>query len=428
MLVRTLYTLVLALAAPLLLFGLYRSKPNKPKFGQRWKEHFGITPPLTKTAGKAITAGKPIWIHAVSVGECIAATPLIKAIKAECPEQTIVVTTTTSTGAEQIEKLGDLVEHRYMPIDFSFAVRGFLRTIQPEKMLIIETELWPNTLHTVHSSGIPIIVVNARLSEKSCLNYARLQPLFNLIQPCLSKVLCQSQADAERFARLGIQQEKLEITGSIKFDIQISDTIKQKGKELRGKLGNNRPIWIAASTHKGEDELLLAAHQEVLKQHPNALMILVPRHPERFNAVFELSKKALFKTVRRTSNETVTEDTQVYLGDTMGEMLVLMGAADVCFMGGSLLGDKVGGHNMLEPAALGVPVITGPSYFNFKEITDELLSENGITISQSAKLNTILSQILSDAIQQKNASTAALNVVYRNQGSLQRTIELSSLS
>ncbi|ANS84169.1 Lipid IV(A) 3-deoxy-D-manno-octulosonic acid transferase [Vibrio scophthalmi] len=424
MLVRALYTLVLTLAAPLLLFGLYRSKPNKPKFGQRWKEHFGITPALTETAGKAITAGKPIWIHAVSVGECIAATPLIKAIKAECPEQTIVVTTTTSTGAEQIEKLGDLVEHRYMPIDFSFAVRGFLRTIQPEKMLIIETELWPNTLHTVHSAGIPIIVVNARLSEKSCLNYARLQPLFNLIQPCLSKVLCQSQADAERFARLGIQQEKLEITGSIKFDIQISDTIKQKGKELRGKLGNNRPIWIAASTHKGEDELLLAAHQEVLKQHPNALMILVPRHPERFNAVFELSNEAQFKTVRRTSNETVTEDTQVYLGDTMGEMLILMGAADISFIGGSLLGDKVGGHNVLEPAALGVPVITGPSYFNFKEITDELVAKHGIWLKSADELSEALITLFEQPHAREQLIAGANKMVTCNQGALKQTLQL----
>ncbi len=223
MLIRLIYTLLLALASPVLLFGLYKSKPNKPKFGSRWKEHFGITP-------KPKTDQRPVWIHAVSVGESIAAAPLIKALKKQNPEQPILVTTTTSTGAEQIEKLGDLVEHRYMPIDFGFAVRGFLKTINPKQMLIIETELWPNTINAVHNAGIPITVVNARLSEKSCRNYAKVQPLFNLLHPNLTQVLCQTESDAERFARLGVAKEKLAVTGSIKFDIQISDEVKQKAR------------------------------------------------------------------------------------------------------------------------------------------------------------------------------------------------------
>ncbi|MGI9832798.1 lipid IV(A) 3-deoxy-D-manno-octulosonic acid transferase [Vibrio vulnificus] len=374
MLVRLVYTLILALAAPLLLFGLYRSKANKPKFGARWKEHFGITPKLDGQT-------RPLWIHAVSVGESIAAIPLIKAIKAQTPEQRIVVTTTTSTGAEQIEKLGDLVEHRYMPIDFAFAVRGFLKAVNPAKMLIIETELWPNTLATVHKANIPIIVVNARLSEKSQQNYAKVQPLFNLIHPCLSKVLCQSQADADRFAKLGVATEKLCVTGSIKFDIHISDDIKRKGAELRAQLGQDRPIWIAASTHKGEDEQVLAAHRQVLESHSNALLILVPRHPERFDSVFELCQAQGFETIRRTQQQDVTDSTQVYLGDTMGEMLVLLGAADVCFMGGSLLGDKVGGHNVLEPAALGIVTITGPSFYNFEDIITEMKKDKIIFIA-----------------------------------------------
>ncbi|MCU8238253.1 lipid IV(A) 3-deoxy-D-manno-octulosonic acid transferase [Vibrio vulnificus] len=377
MLIRLLYTLILAVAAPLLLFGLYRSKPNKPKFGQRWKEHFGITPRLT-------SADRPLWIHAVSVGESLAAVPLIKALKAENPAQVIVVTTTTSTGAEQMEKLGDLVEHRYMPIDFSFAVRGFLKAINPTKMLIIETELWPNTLATVHKANIPIVVVNARLSEKSRSNYAKVHTLFDQIHPCLSKVLCQSQADADRFAELGVDADKLDVTGSIKFDIQISEELRNKGTDLRLLLGQERPIWIAASTHKGEDEQVLAAHRQLLATHSNALLILVPRHPERFNSVFDLCEKQGFDTVRRSGSSCITESTQVYLGDTMGEMLVLLGAADACFMGGSLVGNKVGGHNVLEPAALGVPTITGPSYYNFKEIVDELIQREAMNVCDNA--------------------------------------------
>ncbi|RZP58286.1 lipid IV(A) 3-deoxy-D-manno-octulosonic acid transferase [Vibrio vulnificus] len=414
MLVRLLYTLLLALAAPLLLFGLYRSKPNKPKFGQRWKEHFGITPKLDGQ-------NQPLWIHAVSVGESLAAIPLIKAIKEKTPDQVIVVTTTTSTGAEQIAKLGNLVEHRYMPIDFAFVVRGFLKAINPAKMLIIETELWPNTLATVHKANIPVIVVNARLSEKSKQNYAKVQSLFNLIHPCLSKVLCQSQADADRFAKLGVPTSKLSVTGSIKFDIHISDEIKRQGVELRTLLGQQRPVWIAASTHKGEDEQVLDAHRQVLETHPNALLILVPRHPERFDSVFELCQTQGFETVRRTQTNTIADSTQVYLGDTMGEMLILLGAADVCFMGGSLVGDKVGGHNVLEPAALGVPVITGPSCYNFKEITIALEQAKGIIVAESSLLGRKTQLLLSNSNEQTRMADAALKVVQKNQGALAQT-------
>ncbi|HAV6897434.1 TPA: lipid IV(A) 3-deoxy-D-manno-octulosonic acid transferase [Vibrio vulnificus] len=413
MLVRLLYTLLLALAAPLLLFGLYRSKPNKPKFGQRWKEHFGITP-------KLVGQNQPLWIHAVSVGESIAAIPLIKEIKEKTPDQVIVVTTTTSTGAEQIEKLGNLVEHRYMPIDFAFAVRGFLKAINPAKMLIIETELWPNTLTTVHKANIPIIVVNARLSEKSQQNYAKVQPLFNLIRPCLSKVLCQSQADADRFAKLGVPTNKLSVTGSIKFDIHISDEIKRQGVELRALLGQQRPIWIAASTHKGEDEQVLDAHRQVLETHPNALLILVPRHPERFDSVFELCQTQGFETVRRTQANTIADSTQVYLGDTMGEMLILLSAADVCFMGGSLVGDKVGGHNVLEPAALGVPVIIGPSYYNFKEVVDTLVTRGGSIITVNIS-ETILKLLVNIQLREELSENAEA-FVKQAKGSIKKTI------
>ncbi|MEZ8316915.1 lipid IV(A) 3-deoxy-D-manno-octulosonic acid transferase [Vibrio splendidus] len=378
MLIRILYTAVLTLAAPILLFGLYKNKPNKPKFGARWKEHFGFTPKLVSDAA-------PIWIHAVSVGESIAATPLIKALKQQHPDQPILVTTTTSTGAEQIAKLGDLVEHRYMPIDFAFAVKRFLKITQPNQMLIIETELWPNTLNEVYTAEVPISVVNARLSEKSCNNYAKVQPLFNLLHPCLTQVLCQSASDADRFERLGVSKEKLTVTGSIKFDIQISDEVRESGNKLRAELGTHRPVWIAASTHQDEDDQVLAAHKQVLALHPNAILILVPRHPERFDAMFELSQQLGFDTVRRTARHDIADSTQVYLADTMGEMLLLLGTADICFMGGSLIGDKVGGHNVLEPAALGVPTITGPSYFNFEEIVVAMKKEGIIDIARNSQ-------------------------------------------
>jgi len=416
MLIRFFYTLILALVAPLLLFGLYKSKPNKPKFGKRWKEHFGITPKLTSNQ-------RPIWIHAVSVGESIAATPLIKEIKKQNPEQPIIVTTTTSTGAEQIAKLGSLVEHRYMPIDFGFAVKGFLKAIQPKKMLIIETELWPNTLHQVSKFGIPITVVNARLSEKSRNNYAKFQPVFNIIEPYLTKILCQSQSDADHFESLGVAKSKLAITGSIKFDIQIADTIKEKAKALRSELGEHRAIWIAASTHKGEDEQILNAHKNVLESYPDALLIIVPRHPERFDSVVQLCQSSGFTATRRTNADIQScAKSQVYVGDTMGEMLILIGAADVCFMAGSLIGEKVGGHNVLEPAAIGVPVITGPSYYNFTEIVKTLESQNGILILQPEQIAKSVNQLFCHPEQRKSQVDNANIVVSNNQGSLARTI------
>jgi 3-deoxy-D-manno-octulosonic-acid transferase len=415
MLVRFFYTLFLALVAPLLLFGLYKSKPNKPKFGTRWKEHFGITPKLTSNQ-------RPIWIHAVSVGESIAATPLIKEIKKQNPEQPIIVTTTTSTGAEQIEKLGSLVEHRYMPIDFGFAVKGFLKAIQPKKMLIIETELWPNTLHQVSKFGVPITVVNARLSEKSRNNYAKFQPVFNIIEPYLTKILCQSQSDADHFESLGVTKSKLAITGSIKFDIQIANTIKEKAKALRSELGEHRPIWIAASTHKGEDEQILNAHKNVLEIYPDALLIIVPRHPERFDSVVQLCQSSGFTTARRTNADIHScEKSQVYVGDTMGEMLILIGAADICFMGGSLIGDKVGGHNVLEPAALGIPTISGPSYFNFKEIVENMLKAEAITIVNSSELSKQLNSMFTNSDSLHAQITNAKSIVEKNVGAISRT-------
>ncbi|MEZ9449316.1 lipid IV(A) 3-deoxy-D-manno-octulosonic acid transferase [Vibrio splendidus] len=415
MLIRLFYTLILSLASPLLLYGLYKSKPGKPSFGQRWKEHFGITP---QTQGKS-----PIWIHAVSVGESIAAMPVIKQLKQRDPNQAIIVTTTTSTGAEQIEKLGDLVEHRYMPIDFPWCVRGFLKTVQPKQMLIMETELWPNTLHCVAKAGIPISVLNARLSERSCQRYAKFQAVFDLLAKNLSQVLCQYPSDAGRFIRLGLDKTSVHVTGSIKFDIEVSAEQVSKGKALREQIGFERSVWIAASTHQGEDEIILDAHKQFLRDNPNALLMIVPRHPERFNQVTELAKQHEFNTVTRTSQQPIASDVEVYIADTMGEMLTLLGGADVCFMGGSLVGDKVGGHNLLEPAALQLPLLNGPSYFNFSEITDKLLEANAVVICQDSQdIVGQLEQLFKQSELRKTKGLAAYQVVEQNRGALLNTL------
>jgi len=414
--IRWIYSVLLAVAAPFLLVSLYKKKPGKPPFGQRWKEHWGITPKVNAT--------NPIWIHAVSVGESIAVTPIIRELKARHPDLPIVVTTTTSTGAEQIAKLGDLVTHRYMPLDFAWCVRGFLKAVNPSKMLIVETELWPNTLHTVAKAGIPITVINARLSERSCQRYQKFQSVFNLLAQNLTQVLCQYQSDAERFIRLGLRPDKVHVTGSVKFDIQVSKEQIKAGQALREQLGINRPVWIAASTHQGEDEIILEAHQSLLQSHSNALLILVPRHPERFNSVAELCNQKGFTIVRRTDDKAYDSNTQIYLADTMGEMMTLIGASDVCFMGGSLLGDKVGGHNFIEPAALKKPCLTGPSYFNFADIAQQLIHVDALRVATTASdISHHLAQWLNAPTERLRLGHEAANVVKKNQGALKRTLD-----
>ncbi|ELI5735278.1 lipid IV(A) 3-deoxy-D-manno-octulosonic acid transferase [Vibrio fluvialis] len=415
--IRALYTLCLMFAAPFLMWGLYRNKPGKPSVGKRWREHFGFTPPLQ-------IQQPPIWIHAVSVGETIAVTPLLKKLKARYPQTQILITTTTPTGAEQAQKLAGIAEHRYMPFDFPFALKRFIHQVKPSQLLIMETELWPNTLHTVAKAGIPITVINARLSERSCRRYAKFQAIFDLLAKNLSQILCQYPDDAKRFIRLGVDPEKIQVTGSIKFDIEISPNVKQDGNKLRQYLGINRPVWIAASTHQGEDEQVLSAHLSILEHHPEALLILVPRHPERFSATYDLSSK-YFPTERRTQNnsELLNENIKVYLGDTMGEMLTLMEACDVCFMGGSLLGNKVGGHNMLEPAALGKYILTGPSYYNFSDIVQEMLGFNAITVIHTPEeMAQTISELFEVLKMDEQIESPSLLFIKQNQGSIDKTL------
>lgn len=414
--IRILYTIVLTLLAPFLLLSLYKKKEGKPSFGPRWKEHFGRTPELK-------TAERPLWIHAVSVGESIAAIPIIKELKKQFPELPILVTTTTSTGADQIAKLGKLVEHRYMPLDFPFAVKRFLKATHPRAFLIMETELWPNTLHLVSGAGIPIALLNARLSENSCRNYKKIKPLFDLLAEKLDLVLCQYTSDAEHFMQLGLPKDKVQVTGSVKFDISISEDIKTQAQQLRQFLGHDRPVWIAASTHPGEDDQIFNVHKRVLKQIPEALLVIVPRHPERFIPVTNMANDYQFTNITRSSKEPVSSDTQVYIGDTMGEMLTLIGASDICFMAGSLIGDKVGGHNVLEPAALGKSTITGPSYFNFKNIVEELVEQEGcIIVDSQEQLNSIIIELFENSRKRQAMGRKAEKYIDLNSGSVKKII------
>ncbi|NGN99184.1 3-deoxy-D-manno-octulosonic acid transferase [Grimontia sp. S25] len=417
MLARFIYTLLLAIVSPVLLWSLYRRRTNKPRIGNRWKEHWGYTPTLQ---GK-----KPLWIHAVSVGEVLAVSPLIRELKQKEPSLPVLLTTTTSTGAVQAEKLGTLVEHRYMPIDFSHCINRFLKTVKPRALIIVETELWPNTLHTVHQNGIPVTVINARLSERSASGYRKIQPLFNVISNSLSEVLCLHQDDKQRFIQLGVDGAKVYVSGSIKYDLSITPETLIKGQRLRYLLGPDRPIWIAASTHKGEDEKMLNIHRRILEKSPNTLLVLVPRHPERFDDVERLCHQQALQTVRRShTDEKVTAQTQVYLGDTMGELLVMLECADITVMGGSLIGDKVGGHNLLEPATLGKPSLIGPSFFNFTDVTNQL-SDAGATnvCADETVIAERLFELFTNPQKRLAMSIAAEEVVQKNKGAIAFTID-----
>lgn len=408
---RLLYNLLIHLGLPLALLALYKPKKGKPGFGARWAEHLGRTPASGQEA--------PLWIHAVSVGETLAISPFIRALKAERPDLPILLTTTTRTGAEQAAKLGDLVMHRYAPLDYPWAVAAFLKCIKPRALWVMETELWPNWLAACEARHLPVTIINARLSERSCQRYARFQGAFDTLSRPLTHLLCQHQDDAERFARLGIGRERLAVTGSIKFDIQLGDEVQARGHALRQQLGQSRPAWIAASTHQGEDEQVLAAFDLVLQRHPRALLILVPRHPERFDRVAELC--APYGCVRRTGGAPIRETDKVYLGDTMGELPLMLAAADVAFVGGSLV--KVGGHNLLEPAALGKPCLTGPAYFNFSDITRQLVAQGGAAlVADAAALGEKVSELLADEGERRQMGEQARAVVLRNQGALARTL------
>ena len=418
---RFLYTLLLALAAPLLLFKLYRNKIGKPKIGKRWVEHFGITAPLTIASDH-----KPIWLHAVSVGETIAAKPIISMLRAKYPQVPIVITTTTTTGAEIAAKIANevtLVEHRYMPIDFTFAVNGFIAAIKPRILLIMETELWPNTLSAAQSAGLNVIVINARLSKNAVSKYRKVLPLFASISANIDHICCQFQQDAARFAKLGVEQQKLSVHGSVKFDLAHFDSNQAAVVALKQQIAK-RPTWIASSTHEGEDEIILAAHQQVLAKVPKALLILVPRHPERFDAVSSLVESQHLRLIRRSTQFPI-ENAQVFLADTMGEMMTMFAVSNVAFIGGSLLGEKVGGHNLLEPASLGKPLLTGSSYFNFQIIGDELVDSSACKLCNNAEeIAQNVLELFSNSALSEQMGKAALAVVEKNKGAVSSTLNI----
>lgn len=359
--------------------------------------------------------------HCVSVGEVLTALPLIKQYQAHHPEQKLLITTTTFTGYQEVKKaFADNIDHRFLPLDFIIFTKLFFARNNIQHLNIIETELWPSLLQQAKRHNAQITLINARLSQRSAKRYLKFPRSAFWLVSHLDKVLTQHQDDAARFIQLGINKEKIAITGSIKFDIEI-DAEKQKQGELLKKLCHHSPVILAASTHKGEDEIMLAAFKRVQQTEKNALLIIVPRHPERFNTVFHLAEKQAFKTFRKTECQLPPQECQVYIGDTMGEMVIYLSLADIVIMGGSFV--PVGGHNLLEPAALKKPAITGPFNFNFTDITEQLITVGHTTKveNQQQLTETLLNQCLHPDKLTKQGELG-LKVVKANQGALRKTL------
>lgn len=412
---RVLYTALFYLLIPLILARLWWRGRRAPAYRRRWRERFGWFP--------APVAQPAIWVHAVSVGETIAAAPLIHGLRARFPDHRLVVTTTTPTGSERVRALfGASVFHVYGPYDTPCCVGRFLDRVRPALTVVMETELWPNLIHSCYRRGIPVAVANARLSARSARGYGRLGELTRGMLAEVRLVLAQHAADGERFVALGLPPERLTVTGSIKFDITLDAALQAQAATLRASAGPRTLCWIAASTHAGEDEAMLAAHQRLCQAFPDALLVLVPRHPERFDEVARLIEASEFRWQRRSATPAaIATSTQVLLGDTMGELLLLLGCADVAFVGGSLV--ERGGHNTLEPAAWGLPVLTGPSDFNFSEIS-RLLSEAGgqMQVATAAALADELCLLAAQPALRAQRGGAARAVVEANRGALARQL------
>jgi len=412
---RYLYTFVLYLALPLILLRLKWKARRAPAYSKRWKERFGFY--------KSQKLNDSIWFHTVSYGEAVAALPLIKKTLAEHPDKNVVVTTMTPTGSDCITKnIGDSVHHVYIPYDFPSAIKRFIKHFDPKIAVIMETELWPNLLHFTYKKNIPILLANARLSIKSMKGYQRIS---KLIKPALNKITtiaAQSKIDAKHFTQLGVSDNKIIITGNIKYDLEIPVDITEQSEKLRNIWGSDRLVWIAASTHQGEDEKVLTAFKKILITLPNTLLLLVPRHPERFEQVAKLCQQQGFNTNTYSNVEQTTPNTQVIVGDVMGKMLLFYSASNVAFVGGSLA--NIGGHNPIEPASLSVPVVTGPHTFNFTEISHTLKNAGAMfEINNEEELADKTLALLQDQTLAKEAGESGLEVVKQSRGALSKHLK-----
>jgi 3-deoxy-D-manno-octulosonic-acid transferase len=415
--VRQLYSALHYLALPYIFLRLAWRGHRDPGYWERWGERFGRIPPLS---GEQQT----LWIHAVSVGEVQAAVPLVRALRSGGRDLRIVVTTTTPTGQERVRQaLGNSVLHRYAPYDLPGAVRRFLERVRPRLVIIMETELWPNILHQCARRGIPVLLANARLSEQSAASYRRVATTAGRMLASISCIAAQTRQDAMRLVSLGARPDRVRVTGNTKFDVRLPASLSEEAQVLRRCFGVDRGVWIAASTHDGEEQQVLQAFETVQEALPDSLLVLVPRHPERAAPVAALARKLGHVTAMRSESPVSCGHASVFIGDTMGELPLFYAASDVAFVGGSLVPE--GGHNMLEPAALGIPVVFGPHVHDVAEISERLMEAGaGRKVADNRALATAVVEYLNDANLRHVTGQRGRQFVKENRGALNLVMEL----
>lgn len=415
---RLVYSALLYLLTPLVLLHLLWRGLREPGYWRRVPERFGFVARRPE--------GAAVWVHAVSVGESVAALPLIKRLVERNPPGSVLVTATTPSGAERVRAaLGDRVAHAYAPYDLPGAVARFLDRARPRRAIVMETELWPNLYRALARRHVPIVIANARLSPRSMARYLRVRALARETLSHCAAIAAQSAADAARFRALGADPARVHVPGNLKFDLEMPEELVGAGRALRARWGAARPAWIAASTHEGEEDAALRAHRILLARYRDAVLILVPRHPQRFDAVARLAEGSGLRCVRRSAivADTPLDTMQVLVGDSMGELPLYFGAADIAFVGGSLV--EVGGHNVLEPASLGLPVLFGPYMFNFEQAR-ALLLERGAArqIDGVPGLEPALSKLFHEPAQREAMGRAGREVLQANRGALDRLMGL----
>jgi 3-deoxy-D-manno-octulosonic-acid transferase len=415
---RFIYTLLAYLAAPLISVALLVRGLRDRSYWRNFGERFGFGPPLETTC---------IWVHAVSMGEVQAAAALVSALRQSYPEVPIVVTTFTPTGANRARLLfKDLAQVRYLPYDLPGSVRRFFARVRPRLAVIFETELWPNLYRECGRRRVPLVLASARLSPRSVERYRRLGALFSETLSQGVVVAAQGEVDADRFRSLGADPDSTHVTGNLKFDFAVPADIADRGRRLREHYAAGRPVWTAGSTHGGgEEEALLEAHKRVRNAHRRALLVMAPRHPNRFGEVVAVLEREGVRFIRRSQEPSAAaiQQAEVLLLDTLGELLDFYAAADVAFVGGSLV--PVGGHNLLEPAALGLPILTGPNNFNSEDIARLLIARGAAeVVNGPQELGERVAALFSDSSARAHIGAEGRTFVDANRGALVKLMGL----
>ena len=411
---RGFYSFLIVLSTPFVLLYFALRGVRDHTYLDRWSERFGFFPEPVKKGG--------ILVHAASVGEFNAASPLIKKLLKIYPDLPIIVTTLTPTGSERVKsELGDKVLHAYIPIDLNSAVRRFLNHLQPSVIIVMETEIWPNLYLQAQGLSIPLVMANARLSERSVRHFKHMSGLVEKIMQSVTWIGAQSTEDANRLVKCGANPQRVDMTGNLKFDLNIPASLEEKGAALRARWNGARPVLVAGSTHEADENVVIPAFAGLLENLPDALLILVPRYPERFSRATQLAKVAGLRTELHSQGEACSTNAQCFVIDTIGELMTYYACGDVTYVGGSM-GDQ-GGHNPLEPAALGKPVLLGPNMENAREIAASLLKCNAARpVTNQQDFRETAETILTDGTLRDSMGQAGRDLVEKNKGALDLTL------